>query len=93
MTAYLEKNILKIKNGKVVNNSYLQIQQTNKGYSIFEKKNGKTFKRVVDYNECNQYGKRLKKSQTNKRKTNKRKTNKRKTNKRKTNKRKTNKRK
>jgi hypothetical protein len=82
MTAYLEKNFLKIKNGKVVNNSHLQIQQTNKGYSIFEKKNGKTFKRVVDYDECNQYGKRLKKLQTNKRisKTNKhtRKTNNRK---------------
>ena len=28
--------------------------------SYLEKKNGKTFKRVVDYNECNQYGKRLK---------------------------------
>ena len=57
---YLEKNILKMKNGRVVNNLHLQVQQTNKGYTMFGKKNGRTFKKVVEYNNCKEYGKRLK---------------------------------
>jgi len=73
MTTYLEKNILKMKNGKVVNNIHVEIQHTNKGYTMFGKKNGRTFKKVVKYNECNQYGKRLK-NKTGKLKTGKLKT-------------------
>jgi len=67
---YLEKNIIKMKNGKVVNNIHVQIEKTNKGYTMFGKKNGRTFKKVVEYNNCKEYGKRLKKKY--KRKTNKR---------------------
>uniref|UniRef100_A0A6C0JIR4 Uncharacterized protein n=1 Tax=viral metagenome TaxID=1070528 RepID=A0A6C0JIR4_9ZZZZ len=72
--SYLEKNILKMENGKIVNHIHLKVQKTNKGYTILGKKNGRTFKKVVRYNECDNYGKRLKdKHKTYKNKRGKRK--------------------
>jgi hypothetical protein len=64
--SYLEKNILKMDNGKIVNHIHLKVHQTNKGYTILGKKNGRTFKKVVRYNECGNYGKRLKERQLQK---------------------------
>jgi hypothetical protein len=81
MTTYLEKNIIKMKNGKIINNLHVKIKQTNKGYTLVGEKNGTPFKKVVQYDECKEYGKRLKtgkgkgkgKHLKNKRSTNKRK--------------------
>ena len=80
MTTYLEKNIIKMKNGKIINNLHVKIKQTNKGYTLFGEKNGTPFKKVVQYDECKEYGKRLKtvKGKEKKRFKNKRSTNKRK---------------
>lgn len=79
MTTYLEKNIIKMKNGKIINNLHVKIKQTNKGYTLFGEKNGTPFKKIVQYDECKEYGKRLKtgkrkgKHLKNKHRTNKRK--------------------